>query len=297
MPLFKYMSAEVASLFAKTLNVRFTQPSELNDPFELRPLIDFEGTATEFRGEIDARLTAQYGTVDAALDMVEKQQRTDPNYPKLAAPIQVFRRMILADPTLQRQFMAELQRHKAELLDAIKWEVQWEKVQEFFGQALGILSLTEDPAHVLMWSHYASQHQGIVVEFDEQNSWFDQKLAPADEFRHLVKVTYITDPHPRTWKQLNGFDIFYTKGADWSYEKEWRIIRPLKDGAAISPTVFCFEVPPAVVTGLIFGCRTAPALEAELRGAVADRLALNHVRFKRAKLVGGGRIEIVDAVP
>ena len=30
--MFKYMSAEVAPMFAKTLKVRFTQPFELNDP-------------------------------------------------------------------------------------------------------------------------------------------------------------------------------------------------------------------------------------------------------------------------
>jgi hypothetical protein len=39
------MSAEVAPMFAKTLKVRFTQPFELNDPFEFRPMLDFEGTA------------------------------------------------------------------------------------------------------------------------------------------------------------------------------------------------------------------------------------------------------------
>jgi hypothetical protein len=37
--MFKYMSAEVAPLFAKTMKVRFTQPSDLNDPFEFRPLM------------------------------------------------------------------------------------------------------------------------------------------------------------------------------------------------------------------------------------------------------------------
>jgi len=30
--MFKYMSAHVAPRFAKTLQVRFTQPSDLNDP-------------------------------------------------------------------------------------------------------------------------------------------------------------------------------------------------------------------------------------------------------------------------
>ena len=33
--MFKYMSADVAPLFAKSLRVRFTQPFDLNDPLRL----------------------------------------------------------------------------------------------------------------------------------------------------------------------------------------------------------------------------------------------------------------------
>jgi len=171
--MFKYMSAEVAPLFVRTLKVRFTQPSDLNDPFEFRPLIDFKGTAEELRDVVDARITAMFGTVDGALAMMEKQQASDPNYPKMVVPIQVFRGMVAGNPALGQQFMAEMRRHKAEVLDsitkAVVWEIQWEKFQQTLGQLLGIFSLTEDPAHTLMWSHYASQHYGVVVEFDENN--------------------------------------------------------------------------------------------------------------------------------
>jgi hypothetical protein len=298
LPLFKYMSAEVAPLFSKSLKVRFTQPSDLNDPFEFRPLIDFEGTAVELRPEVDARLTALFGTVDGTLAMMEKQQRSDPNYPKMAVPIHVFRQMIAANPKLGEQFMAEMGRHKTEVLDtitkAVVWEVQWEKFQQVLGQVVGIFSLTEDPAHPLMWSHYASQHRGIVIELDENNGWFDQRLAAADELRHVVKVAYAQDPHPRTWKQLAGTDLLYTKYADWSYEREWRIIRPVKDGTEVSPGVICFDVPPDAVRSIIFGCRTTPTVEKEIRDCIAANPALKHVRFKRAKIVGGGKIELVD---
>ncbi len=173
MPVFKYMSAEVAPLFARTSKVPFTQPSDLNDPFEFRPLIDFNATADEFRTVVDARITEMYGSVDGVLAMIERQQATDPNYPALAVPVQVFRKMIAANPALGPEFMAEMQRHKAEVLQnntkAVVWEAQWEKLQEAFGRSLGIFSLTEDPAHPLMWSHYASQHYGVVVEFDEKS--------------------------------------------------------------------------------------------------------------------------------
>ena len=296
---FKYMSAEVAPLFAKTLRVRFTQPSNLNDPFELRPLIDFRGTAEEFRGEIDNRISAIFGTVEGTLDYMEKQQATDPNYPKMLVPIHVFRNMVAINPALGERFMAEMQRHKAEVLNKVAtaalWEIQWEKVYQVFGQVFGILSLTEDPRQTLMWSHYASQHYGIVVEFDENNSWFDQRLLPTDEFRHLVQVSYVLNPQPRTWKQLSGADTLYTKNAEWAYEREWRIIRPFKNGFEVSPGCYCFDVPPSAVRSIIFGCRTSPALEQEIRDSVRNNPALGHVRFARARLVGGGKIDLMDA--
>jgi hypothetical protein len=297
--MYKYMSAEVAPLFARTLKVRFTQPFDLNDPFEFRPMLDFTGTAADVRDEVDARITEMFGTVDGALAMMEKQMAGDPNFPKMIVPIPVFRKMVADNPALGQQFMAEVQRHKHELLDnarmAAQWEVHWEKFRKALGQALGIFSLTEEPAHTLMWSHYASEHFGIAVELDENHGWFSQKTSPSDDIRQLVQVCYIQNTHPRTWKQVNGTDMLYTKGAEWSYEREWRIIRPLKDGTEVSPGKVCFDIPPDAVRSIVFGCRTTPALEQEIRAYVAANPSLSHVRFKRAKLANGGKIEVVDA--
>jgi hypothetical protein len=296
--MFKYVSTEIAPLFAETLKVRFTQPFELNDPFEFRPMLDFVGTADEVRDVVEATINEKYSTVEDALDMMEKQL-AHPNFPKLAVPLHVLRKLIADDPVFRQKFIAEMQQHKAEVLDNMRmaaiWEVQWEKFRQALGQALGIFSLTEDPAHTLMWSHYASQHFGVVVEFDENHPWFNQKTTPADDLRHLVQVSYVQHPHPRTWKQVNGTDMLYTKNAEWSYEREWRMIRPLKEGTEVSPGKFCFDVPATAVRSIIFGCRTTPVLEAEIRAAVAANPALSHVRFKRAKLVSGGTIEVVDA--
>lgn len=299
MPLFKYMSVDVAPLFAKNLRVRFTQPFELNDPFEFRPMLDFAGTADDVRPVVEARIEKMYGTLDGAFAMMEKQLATDPNFAKaLIAPLDVLRKIIAGNPTLQQKFLAAMQQHKAELLDNTRmapiWEAEWEKFRQALGQALGILSLSEDPANILMWSHYASQHFGVVVEFDDKHPWFNQKTTPTDDLRYLVQVSYVEHPHPRTWKQVNGTDMLYTKTAAWAYEREWRMIRPLKDGTEVSSGIFCFDVPAEAVRSITFGYRTKPALETEIRAAMNANPALAHVQFKRAKL-GGDRIEIVDA--
>jgi hypothetical protein len=62
--LFKYMSAAVGMLFTNTLRIRFTQPFDLNDPFEFRPMLDFEATAAELREVVDIKLEEMIGTVD-----------------------------------------------------------------------------------------------------------------------------------------------------------------------------------------------------------------------------------------
>src|SRR5258705_4847435 len=296
--MYKYMSAEVAPKFTSTLRVRFTQPSALNDPFELRPLIDFEGTAKELHDVVDAKIKESFSTADQALAFMEQLEATDRKFPKNIVPIRLARTIIAANPELSQKIMSEMERHRsdvmAELMTAKRWEAAWDRIYESFGQSIGIFSLTEDPAHPVMWSHYAGQHFGIVVEFDETHSWFNEKVTPIDELRHLQRVAYIENPHPRTLTQLNGIDVLYTKNAHWAYEREWRIIRALKDGVEVSPGIICFDVPPNAIRSIIFGCRTTSTLEHEIRTSVAANSALSHICFNRAKL-SGAKLEIVDA--
>lgn len=89
--------------------------------------------------------------------------------------------------------------------------------------------------------------------------------------------------------------MLYTKYAQWAYEREWRIIRPLKEGTEVSSGKFCFDVPANAVRYIIFGCRTTPTQQTEIRAFIAANPTLSHVRFKSARLVAGGKIEVVEA--
>jgi hypothetical protein len=301
LPVYKYMSDEGALRFLKTLRVRFTQPDDQNDPFEFRPMVDFEGTAGYAEEKIDAHLTSEYGTAEDALRRMEVAQAADSDYPKLRVSIPELRKMISDDPALRqmvtecvRQVQAEIIKNShPKIVDHMK--AKWEEFRQVVGQALGIFCLTEDPAHSPMWAHYANKHSGVAVEFDEHHQWFDQRTIPKDDIRHLKQVTYVANPAPRTWKQVTAIDMLYTKGAEWTYEREWRIIRPLKDGTEVVPGIFCFDVPPDAVRSIILGCRTSRALGQEIRAIVAGNPRLSHVRIKRANLAAGGKIEIVDA--
>jgi len=93
---------------------------------------------------------------------------------------------------------------------------------------IGILSLSANKTHLAMWSHYANNHKGIVLEFDK-NHWFFQKMILPPEYstvvHHLEEVTYIDNTNRESINSDEYFkkETFLTKGEDWRYEKEHRM--------------------------------------------------------------------------
>ncbi|MES9901890.1 MAG: DUF2971 domain-containing protein [Sedimenticola sp.] len=90
-------------------------------------------------------------------------------------------------------------------------------------RGIGILSLSEVADSILMWSHYADNHKGICIEFERE------LLELSGDSKHCRPVQYSTDyPQPRVRdlladEHLLTTQVVYTKAAEWSYEKEWRI--------------------------------------------------------------------------
>jgi len=85
---------------------------------------------------------------------------------------------------------------------------------------------------ILMWSHYAKDHQGLCLEYDLQ------KFDPGDPFlRNLYPVTYshdLVDLTPWAEKLVTGKAEELTPGflllgvllkfEGWEYEQEWRYV-------------------------------------------------------------------------
>ena len=97
-------------------------------------------------------------------------------------------------------------------------------------KAYGLVCFTETPDNLLMWSHYANQHQGLVIGFNPKHEWF--------------RVGNVEDPHvgilSRVFyrkKRLEGLDelgstlneVFFHKSDEWMYEKEHRMVFLLND--------------------------------------------------------------------
>lgn len=85
---------------------------------------------------------------------------------------------------------------------------------------IGVLCLAEDWDEPLMWSHYAKSRQGIAVGFHSDVDIF-QLAHPVIYTDKLPQILIPEDEGPQLF-----FDVFQNKDSRWSYEKEWRIIKP-----------------------------------------------------------------------
>lgn len=280
MTLFKYIRPERIDVI-QNCEIRFTQPGALNDPFELRP--HFESIVAEAdvlanfpEAPVDLRpMVAQAYSMlpetqravlplDTAMQAVETFMATNDARDTTAQALQIFLRSM-------RDGAAPIR----------------EAIYRAFNDNVGILSLSEIPDHELMWAHYADRHTGLVLCFDEQHAFFDRRRSEHDEFYFVRRVIY-SDKPAVSMASLDGDALLVTKGKKWAYEREWRMLIPLKDASRsitiAGDRVHLFSFPPDVIKGIIIGAHAIDAFEASLQKLLRDRSELRHIRLSRAIL-------------
>ena len=205
---YKYVPPERIDILQNRL-IRFTQPDALNDPFEARPnfytLATKEGFASAFADSIrqesrmweDCQRETQTSLDQQAFaDKVER----DPDYAE-----QLYKKVSRSDlRTYARKRTYEL------------------------CNVVGILSLSETPNNLLMWSHYAEDHTGFVLMLDSSHRFFKGN-EPFLGFAKPEPVQYKSERPRITVEEVTMSELFLTKGSDWQYEKEWRYLKFLND--------------------------------------------------------------------
>jgi hypothetical protein len=115
------------------------------------------------------------------------------------------------------QHRIEVQRLINEYRQPKKMDELASKMQQRVYDKLGVLSLSEDPSHILMWSHYAASHTGICIGFDYRDSLFTQalKVGYQDDY-------YVIDAIAKEGDEARR--VLTTKATFWAYERERRVI-------------------------------------------------------------------------
>lgn len=150
-----------------------------------------------------------------------------------------------------------------------------------------MVCMTETNNSTLMWSHYAENHTGICIEYDLKKL----EPEPFDLVSHLFPILYeehrnihrnlsaLIESHKELKKAIeDGFEyaggenlddilpLFITKGSNWSYEKEWRILFSKKQMYDINENSLydgnlCFKC----VTGVYLGYRIHPEVKRNVK--------------------------------
>jgi hypothetical protein len=135
-----------------------------------------------------------------------------------------------------------------------------------------VLCLTETHDNVVMWSHYAKEHRGVVFKL--------RRLEERDHrFLAARAVTYSDEPMPflpldeYVERQLGLaehdlvpriFDIPYRKHLDWAYEREWRVHIPLLQEPAGDGFSY-YEEPNELFEAIYLGCRMDAATVEDMK--------------------------------
>jgi len=204
--------------------LRLESPESFNDPFDMGAAFDVSGTETEKRARFR-----------------EIFERNNPQ----GAP-------------------HELEAFVAQMLSVPREEMV-SRIRESFGRMRrqhGVVCFAggDNPArNVLMWSHYASEHSGVCLQFDPARDLRVFHLALSIKYCEMYPlITWIGNFHRSIGESL------LRKHPRWEYEHEHRITIPEQAERHL-------PFRPEALTGIILGCRAKRDVEETVRDLLSER--------------------------
>jgi hypothetical protein len=162
-----------------------------------------------------------------------------------------------------------------------------------------ILCLSENDRSILMWSHYADQHRGVVLGFDA-TAMENGSKRPFEPVRYCDALPRLIDSE--AWSRSIVFGLpapglegkerewALTKHTDWQYEREWRFVWISPPGTQGDYQDITF--PRDALVEVVSGCRTDATRSVELLAlARAIHPAVRHYRIS----IHPSRFELIKA--
>jgi Protein of unknown function (DUF2971) len=157
--------------------------------------------------------------------------------------------------------------------------IQYRRIRE----SLGILSLSETHDSLLMWSHYADEHRGVVIELDHNHPSLMTR-SDGDSFAGFFSVDYRDEKVRGVPTPATVVDTLLVKSKPWSYEREWRFIRTLDLLKSVADGIYVAEIDPDAIKRVILGARF-PTSQLERIAKLKSQSQLRHVVFEKAVIL------------
>jgi hypothetical protein len=265
--LFKFVTADTAVKVLTNKTLRWSSPDSFNDPFEFRSPFEF-GFELEQLKEPFLRRASTLITQKDDPDLFEDNPVTDVIRKARA------HRLGAGDPANVQDLF---RRGFPQYVDRLKQGFESDRnVWLEMKKTYRVLCLSAVRDNILMWSHYADEHKGAVLEFQPKiELGTEMRGARIVEYSKEVPVAvtleqfllYITGQGAKPRPQDPFVKSVYTKSSDWSYENEWRILskEEQEERGPISYRPFH----PQELAAIYFGCRMSDSDMESIRSAVS----------------------------
>lgn len=147
----------------------------------------------------------------------------------------------------------------------------------------GVACLSESDNEILMWAHYAHSHKGICVEYDmlEMNEQLRFSAIPVLYSNTRPCLEHIDINATAETAITFLIDNLMTKSPEWSYEREWRIIRDsVACGKSWNDEKHGALLPAIKPLSVILGCEAPGDFEARVTDCCQSR-KINLFRMKK----------------
>lgn len=136
----------------------------------------------------------------------------------------------------------------------------------------GVLALGKSNKPILLWSHYAQNHEGVAIELDlSKDPDFFLMPRNIEYVNNYTPLNYLSNP------EATIDDTLGLKSEVWKYEEEFRVYKN-QSGAV--------KIKPEAITGIYFGLKSSQADIDTIKNLCINGV-LNHVKFYKAERVYG----------
>jgi hypothetical protein len=272
-----YENNRLRTTFLENESFRFTQRSILNDPFETLPIIYPPNQYAEEDWDVARE--------DAIKDGNSNLSKEDLEILYLRMPLRRYDFPVFF-PCRIPEFDNELVHSIEEYDKAKSKKVFLELMREL--DKYGIFCLTESNENLVMWSHYSQDHKGLVVGFNREHHFFLQNKPCEVEYSNRRLPITINNGLVRVNGRLNSVDLrlLFRKHTDWCYEKEWRLIKELKDcnQSEKNKDVYLLKIPNTAISNITLGANMPQGEIERICNAIGGDDRWSHLTVYKAEL-------------
>jgi hypothetical protein len=271
MHLFKYLRPGRVDVLEKNMMV-YSRPSSFNDPFDCLPHI---------------KESNELNPLGSRMYFLQARPE-DIGSPRLREEIMDHvRRSIALDSSYSMDFVS--------LIEPLPQEFHGDFARAFrttlgptLRDSVVVLSLTENANNLLMWAHYAADHTGFAVGFCSGHEFFNSAGSNPSNPGFLSKVVYSESRPSGVAGAMSSENSYLTKGLEWSYEEEWRILQRANNANFIREVngekIHLFAYPPDAVTKVIIGARATAETRDRIKAILSDKLIWPNVSLFQAEV-------------